>query len=192
MPRVSNLELMAVLIVKKCPGLVFNKKELYDWLIESGETVSNTRRILSHDFKQMPVREVIKGRYRLLADPADFVTYEPPKPVKPVPTNVDLIKEIIEYLNKTIGSRYRGGTADSAKINARLKEGFTVEDFKTVINKKSKEWMGTNMEAYLRPETLFGNKFESYLNQIGTTRPTSKAEEMAGYSFTKYLQGEES
>ena len=42
---------------------------------------------------------------------------------------------------------------------------FTVEDFKTVIDKKSLEWMGTEREKYLRPQTLFGTKFESYLNQ---------------------------
>ena len=51
------------------------------------------------------------------------------------------------------------------KINARLKEGFTVEDFKTVIDKKVDEWKGTELEQYLRPDTLFGTKFESYLNQ---------------------------
>ena len=40
-----------------------------------------------------------------------------------------------------------------------------LDDFKSVIDKKSKEWLGTNMERYLRPDTLFGTKFESYLNQ---------------------------
>ena len=40
----------------------------------------------------------------------------------------------------------------------------TLEDFKTVIDKKYDEWYGTNMQQYLRPETLFGTKFESYLN----------------------------
>lgn len=50
-------------------------------------------------------------------------------------------------------------------MNARLNEGYTVEDFYTVIDKKYDEWQGTEREKYLRPETLFGNKFESYLNQ---------------------------
>lgn len=49
-------------------------------------------------------------------------------------------------------------------IHARLEEGFQLEDFKTVINKKCIEWIGTDYEKYLRPETLFGTKFESYLN----------------------------
>ena len=49
-------------------------------------------------------------------------------------------------------------------IRARIKEGFTIDDFKTVIDKKSSEWIGTDYEKYLRPETLFGTKFEGYLN----------------------------
>ncbi|MDE5670376.1 MAG: conserved phage C-terminal domain-containing protein, partial [Eubacterium sp.] len=50
-------------------------------------------------------------------------------------------------------------------INARLNEGFTVDDFEKVIDNKVSEWKGTEYEKYLRPETLFSNKFESYLNQ---------------------------
>jgi hypothetical protein len=46
-----------------------------------------------------------------------------------------------------------------------LNEKFTLEDFKTVIDKKAKSWMGTEWQKYLRPETLFGTKFEGYLNE---------------------------
>ena len=46
-----------------------------------------------------------------------------------------------------------------------MEEKFTEEDFYTVIDKKCNEWLGTEMERYLRPQTLFGTKFESYLNQ---------------------------
>lgn len=73
--------------------------------------------------------------------------------------------EIINYLNEKTKSKYRASNKTTQKhINARLKEGYSVEDFKTVIDKKCAEWVGTNMEQYLRPETLFGTKFESYLN----------------------------
>lgn len=80
--------------------------------------------------------------------------------------------EIIRYLNERIGSRYRSSTPKTKDlIHARLKEGFTVEDFKTVIDKKADEWMGdTKMQKFLRPETLFSNKFEGYLNQPNTRR----------------------
>lgn len=80
--------------------------------------------------------------------------------------NKDIYKNIISYLNSKCGTSYRYSTPKTQKqIRARLNEGFTEEDFLTVIDKKSKEWFGTDMEKYLRPETLFGTKFEGYLNQ---------------------------
>lgn len=73
--------------------------------------------------------------------------------------------EIIAYLNKKVGTNYKHTTAKTKKaIHARMEEGFKLEDFKTVIDKKADEWIGTEYEQYLRPETLFGTKFESYLN----------------------------
>ncbi len=76
------------------------------------------------------------------------------------------IKEIVNYLNENAGTHYRSTTDATIKvITARLNEKFTVDDFKTVIDKKVSQWKGTSMEEYLRPQTLFGSKFESYLNQ---------------------------
>lgn len=75
-------------------------------------------------------------------------------------------KEIVDYLNLKTNSRYKHSTAKTKSlIKARINDGFTLDDFKVVIDKKYDEWVGTDMEKYLRPETLFGNKFESYLNQ---------------------------
>lgn len=75
-------------------------------------------------------------------------------------------KEIIEYLNEKAGTKYKPTTPKTKDtIKARLKEGFTVDDFKTVIDKKVEEWKGTEWEKFLRPQTLFGTKFEGYLNQ---------------------------
>ena len=81
-------------------------------------------------------------------------------------------KEIIEYLNSRCNTRYRANTDSTKKhINARLKEGFTVEDFKQVIDTKVAEWgKDAKMRKFLRPETLFGTKFESYLNQSIPTK----------------------
>lgn len=74
--------------------------------------------------------------------------------------------EIIDYLNTKAGTSFRSRSTDSRKhIRARYADGFTTEDFKTVIDKKVAEWKGTDMAKYLRPSTLFGTKFESYLNQ---------------------------
>lgn len=83
--------------------------------------------------------------------------------------NTEIYKNVINYLNSICATNYKYSTPKTQKqISARLKEGFTEKDFYTVIDKKSKEWFGTDMEKYLRPETLFGTKFESYLNQKET------------------------
>lgn len=80
---------------------------------------------------------------------------------------LDQIKEIIDYLNTKLGSKYSYKTASTKKhINARLAEGHTIEEFKLVIDKKYDEWhKDERMSKFLRPETLFGTKFEGYLNQ---------------------------
>ena len=82
----------------------------------------------------------------------------------------DIYISIVEYLNEKTGANYRVSTKKTKSlIHARLTEGFTEEDFKTVIDKKSADWMGdSKMERYLRPETLFGTKFEGYLNEKST------------------------
>lgn len=74
--------------------------------------------------------------------------------------------KIIEYLNSKTGSKFKPSTKPYiVAIQARLKEGYTVDDFKTVINKKCEEWAGTKMEKYLTPKTLFApSHFDQYLN----------------------------
>ena len=76
-------------------------------------------------------------------------------------------KTIISYLNEKAGTAFKHTTAKTkTAIHARLSEGFTLDDFKTVIEKKCADWMGDpKMQKYLRPETLFGTKFEGYLNE---------------------------
>ena len=73
---------------------------------------------------------------------------------------------VVDYLNKKTSKRFKKSSAKTKSlINARLKDGFDEEDFYKVINIKSKQWLNTDMEKYLRPETLFSNKFEGYLNE---------------------------
>lgn len=77
-------------------------------------------------------------------------------------------KEVIDYLNQQAGTNYRkSGQASQRIIKARLKEGFTVDDCKKVIDNKVKQWGNDDrMNKYLRPSTLFqASKFEGYLNQ---------------------------
>ena len=72
---------------------------------------------------------------------------------------------VVDYLNEKAGTKYKPSNKVTQRhINARVSDGYTFDDFKTVIDKKVTEWRGTAMEQYLRPETLFGSKFENYLN----------------------------
>lgn len=74
--------------------------------------------------------------------------------------------DIISYLNAKAGTSFKDKSKDTrSHIKARFDEGFSLDDFRTVIDKKVSEWRGTKMEGFLRPATLFGTKFESYLNQ---------------------------
>lgn len=83
-------------------------------------------------------------------------------------------QEICEYLNYKAKTSYRHTTKKTKDlIKARFNEGFGLDDFKKVIDKKCLEWMNSEMEKYLRPETLFGTKFESYLNQQTNKKVTN-------------------
>lgn len=79
----------------------------------------------------------------------------------------DKTKTVIDYLNEKTDSHYKATTPKTKQlVQARLKEGFTVDDFKIVIDKKTATWLKDNkMNKYLRPLTLFGTKFEDYLNE---------------------------
>ena len=86
--------------------------------------------------------------------------------------NNNIYSLVIDYLNKKASTNYRASTKNTQSfINARVKEGYTVEDFKKVIDSKSREWLGTDFEKYLRPATLFGTKFENYLNEANKKTP---------------------
>lgn len=79
---------------------------------------------------------------------------------------VEITKKVLEHLNQKTGANFRSSSkATQAKVNARLNEGYKFDDFIVVIDKKCNEWIGTEFEQYLCPETLFGTKFEKYLNQ---------------------------
>ena len=81
------------------------------------------------------------------------------------------VKEIVGYLNAALGTSFRADWESTRKkINARFGEGYTAEEFRLVIDHKKAEWSGTEQAGYLRPETLFGTKFESYL-QAARTHP---------------------
>ena len=89
------------------------------------------------------------------------------------------IKEIVDYLNQKTQSNFKAKTEETRKsIRARLKEGYTVEDFKRVIDSKSSDWSDSErMREYLRPSTLFRPaNFEAYLNEANRPKVKKKTE----------------
>lgn len=88
--------------------------------------------------------------------------------------NIYIVEQVISYLNEKTGKNFSPKTKQTiSHINARLSEGRTLEDFQRVIDNKSSEWAGDpHWSKFLRPETLFAGKFESYLNE----QPAQKAQ----------------
>ena len=119
-------------------------------------------------------------------------------PRYPIPTEEDkeveedkekkeIYKEIVSNLNEKTGKQFRH-TSEKTRtaIHARLADGFTVEDFRNVIDTKCADWLGDKkMEEYLRPETLFGTKFEGYLNAGGNHGKSN--EQPDGYRIGVHL-----
>lgn len=92
---------------------------------------------------------------------------------KNVEKNLDGISQIINYLNERTGKNFQTKTkATQQHINARFREGYTLEEFKAVIDVKTKQWLNDEkMNSYLRPSTLFiPENFENYLNETDLRR----------------------
>ena len=80
--------------------------------------------------------------------------------------NKEIYIAVIDYLNSKTGQQFRSTSkATQQHINARIAEGLSVDDFKRVVDNMCAEWITTEWEKYLRPSTLFGSKFENYLNR---------------------------
>jgi len=78
----------------------------------------------------------------------------------------DVSEQIIDFMNNELGTNYRRESKTTIKfIKARLSEGYKLDDFKRVILNKKRSWLNSPMQGYLRPQTLFGSKFEAYLNE---------------------------
>lgn len=115
-----------------------------------------------------------------------------------VPTTVvSLCSIIINDLNEVLKSNYKiGSKTNISLIQAKLKDGFTVDDFKTVHRKMAQAWgLDNKMRQYLRPITLYGNKFESYLNRPEeirelTTQQQSNLKQLS--DFRKEAQNDKS
>ena len=101
--------------------------------------------------KLLSVEEVLCSAKKYLVEEEELVSSE----------------QIIDYLNSQAGTTFTNKSRKTKQlIGARLKEGYTFVDFKIVIDKKVRQWLGTEQAVYLRPMTLFNaTKFETYLNE---------------------------
>ena len=106
--------------------------------------------------------------------------------------NKEVYTAVVAYLNEKAGTKYRSTTGKTQTlIRARLAEGFTLDDFKTVIDKKCAEWLNDpKMSKFLRPDTLFSPKFEGYLNSKdwkgGNAYGANREVDYSGYDDGRY------
>lgn len=91
--------------------------------------------------------------------------------------------EIVVTLNEAAGTSYRPTSKRTRQlIRARWAEGFRLEDFEAVVANMAEAWRDDpKMSAYLRPETLFGTKFEGYLNRPRPRKEAGRGDPFAGY-----------
>ena len=92
-----------------------------------------------------------------------------------------LSRSVLGYLNSSTGSSFRLDDVDSVRLISDLShKGYTEADMKSVIDKKVADWLGDpKVEQYLRPSTLFGPKFEQYLNQPSTAANEARQKQQA-------------
>jgi len=107
----------------------------------------------------------------------------------------NVYNDIIYDLNNVLGASFKPASAKTRSlIHTRLGEGFTQDDFKAVHRQMKKEWgMDEKMSAYLRPETLYSNKFEGYLQRAkkSTPKSTGAIDEIKGWEGKKKISPEQ-
>ena len=163
--------------VKRGQFLTGRKKLSFDTGISEQTIRTSLNKLKSTSYltiKSTSQHSIIALRdYDLFQRPTSELTNNQPASNQRLTTNKNekknkYISEIINHLNVVCGTFYKTTTKKTEElINVRIKEGFSVDDFKKVIDIKFKEWSTDDKFCkFLRPETLFSNKFESYLDQL--------------------------
>ena len=153
----NNAENKMIVTCRDCHSKIHAGTPIPNDVLDSIDYYSNE----SNDFCNNDVTQEIEYRDKSIDIDIDKENNKLNSPAKAVQC-----KEIINYLNLKANTHYRHNIKKTQSlISARFNENFTLDDFKRVIDNKVSEWKNTEMEKYLRPETLFGTKFESYLNQ---------------------------
>lgn len=127
---------------------------------ENRDTVTNRNNFIESNTKESSTKEDARARAR------------EDHPISEEVLDEDLTAAVIEHLNEEAGVSFRSSSRTTRRhIAARIGEGYTLDDFFSVIDTKVAEWRGTKLAPYLRPETLFGSKFEGYLQQAKAAPP---------------------
>lgn len=132
------------------------------------------------EFKISEIKEIYHFGIHFLQQ--DFkIIDDKPKKSATTQQQRDIAIQIIEYLNTKAETTFSVKLGSNIElICARLKEGYTISDFKSVIDKKVKDWKGTDWAKFLRPNTLFAKtKIENYLNSNNNDKQSAS-------KFTKF------
>lgn len=99
--------------------------------------------------------------------------------------NDELINQIVNYLNEKTGKDFKATTKQTVSlIKARVRDGYNFDDFKKVIDTKTNQWQSKpDMNRYLRPQTLFGNKFEAYLQEYSNNNRFNNSNDINKYDW---------
>jgi len=168
-------ELISEGVVQLCDDALSQKRMVKDGNLSDTRALAGSKGGNNSKNKDKLANEFAQAKIQANAE--YVYVYEP----EDENVNNNILISVVEYLNEKTGSKYRATTAGTKRcINARINEGHDLNDFMAVIDKKADEWIGTDMQKYLRPETLFGNKFESYLNQRVDVKTAKQPQELLG------------
>ena len=152
--------------------LILEYYKYYWWncdgeLINTSGIISASENIVDKDFKNYVSELINKCISGKISNVKCCSTVDNKEKEKKDQIVKGLSKEVISYMNEKCNTRYKYKSEYVLRrISARMKDGFTnIEDYKKVIDKKAGQWLNTDYEKYLRPDTLFGTKFEVYLNE---------------------------
>lgn len=143
----------------------------YEYVYEVYETPRNEQQSLNDSEKQETQKQGVEnvplvwGDYRGVSNLSDNTSLGIQVNRESNTKNIyNTCASIVDYLNAKAGTSFhRNSKAAQKHIAARLNDGYVYEDFVKVVNRKCDEWLETELQKFLRPETLFGAKFESYL-----------------------------
>lgn len=157
-----------------------NKKYITVETVRSGKKVAERRIYLTDTCRRNDLQVIGENTYNLVGEN----TLE--NNINNNNINIIIYSRVIDYLNLKANKNFKASTKKTQDlIKARLNEHFTENDFRKVIDTKAAEWKNdSKMQKYLRPETLFGTKFESYLNENQETN----SETIYNTDFSEYDQ----